>query len=217
MESFSLGQRAAYRRVLAVLKAQSLPFVVAGALGLSVYVGTLFEGDLELFVRPNDAPAVLAALSAAGFRLAVDDERGDATVEYAGFVVRLAWRIPPPLGGDVDDAWFSHSVRRHVLGLRVRIAPPEELLWMRIAAPQGPASLPDPLVDALLIERGRSLRWDRLLDRLAGIEALTLAHVFLFRHRHPEAARSCVPPDVQETLQRRVNSGAGESVENSIH
>jgi hypothetical protein len=216
VEPFSLGQRAAYRRVLAVLKAQSVPFVVAGALGLSMYVGQALDGELEVLVHPINAQAMLAALSAAGFRVHSDEDRGDATIEYAGSLTRLAWRMPPPLGGDVDEAWFSFAVRRHVLGLRVRVAPPEELLWARIATPKERAGLPDPLVDALLLEQGAALRWDRLLGRLAGLEALTLAHIYLFRHRHPEA-RARVPREVLDTLEQRVNSAAGESVESSIH
>lgn len=215
-EPISLGQRAAYRRLLAVLKANKLPFVVAGAMGFALHLPHFVDGDLEVYLDPETAPAALAAMSASGFRMKTDEDRGEAHVEYAGYVIRLCWRLPAPLGGTIDEAWFQHAERKHFLGLRVRVAPIEELLWVRVAVP-GPASLGDPLIPELLHECGERLDWGRLLSRLAGLEALFLAHVFQFHHTDPDSARRTFPQEILDTLLRRLNAGAGESVEASMH
>jgi hypothetical protein len=216
LEPLSQGRRAAYRRVLAVLKANGFPFVVAGAVGLAAHLGRFLDGDLEVYLGPDVAPAAIAAMSTAGFRMTVDEAKGQVLVDYAGYLIKVAWRLPHPLGGVVDDAWLQHAVKAHVLGLRIKVAPLEELLWIRVAVP-GVASVSDPLVPELLRERGRTLDWSRLLVRLAGLEALFLAHVFLFHHLHPEAAKSTVPHHLIETLIGRLNGAASESVEQPIH
>jgi hypothetical protein len=66
-------------------------------------------------------------------------------------------------------------------------------------------------------EKGRHVDWSRLLVRLAGLESLFLAHLFLFHHLHPEVARHTVPHRLIETLIGRLNGSAGESVEQPIH
>src|SRR5262245_61417495 len=65
LESLSLGRRAAYRRVLAALKAQPSPYVVVGAFGLSLQLGELVDGDLELYMREDDVEVALKGLAAA--------------------------------------------------------------------------------------------------------------------------------------------------------
>ncbi|MFH0903352.1 MAG: hypothetical protein V2A73_22210, partial [Pseudomonadota bacterium] len=57
-----LARRAAYRRVLAVVRSQSRRFVVSGSLAVSVHLGFPVEGVLELLLKPADAAAALAAL-----------------------------------------------------------------------------------------------------------------------------------------------------------
>lgn len=214
--TFDLGRKAAYRRVLGLLKSKDQPFVVGGSLGLSVHAGQLFDGPLEILVPAPAADGALAALEGAGFRITREDVHFRATVSYGEHHVFLSWALPPPLGGVLDDVWFTHAVRSRFLDLRIRVAPVEELLWLRVAVAGG-ASLGDPAVGLVLLKHGPSLDWPRLLSRLGGLEALLLAHVFLLWHRHGESGRAAIPGAVVETLLARVNATAAASVEQPIH
>lgn len=209
---YDLGRRAAYRRVLGLLKAREQPFVVAGALALSCHLGHRIDGDLDLIVPEPFAATALAACEGAGFRVQPDHAARRAAISYAGEVVRLAWGLPSPLGGGLDGVWFERAVRARVFELRVRVAPLEELLWLRIAT-DGGASLGDAVVEEALVRHGAGLDWERLLARLAGLEPLLLAHVFLLQHRHGDAVFRAVPRPVVARLLARVNAGAAPSVE----
>jgi hypothetical protein len=202
-EPLALGRRATYRRILAVLKAQGSPFVVTGAVGLSLQVGRLIDGELEVYMRSRDVPDALTVIKATGLKVEADDQKGRARIFHGDHRVTVRWALPSPLFGSIDDAWFRHARRTHFLGVRVKAAPIEELLWLKIAAP-GPASVGDVLIPQLLLERGEDLDWNRLLVRLRGLEALVLAHIFLFWHQYPESARVIVPEWVVEKLRQGV-------------
>jgi hypothetical protein len=211
-EVLPLAQRAAYRRVLAVLKAQRLPFLVVGQIGLSLHLGRLVdEGKLEIAVRPVDREAVLGAMESAGFRVENADHGHEAEVSYGDYVVKIAWGLPAPLTGRLDDAWFTHAERAHFVDLRVWIAPIEELLWMRLAT-LAADRLPDPVVEDLLLGHGRALDWRRLQERTIGLEGLLLAEIFLLYHRQPSAARQALPAWVLGCLLDRLNAAASTSV-----
>jgi hypothetical protein len=209
-EPLSLGRRATFRRVLAVLKSQPAPFVIAGAVGLSLRLGRVIDGDLEVYMRAGEVGSALDAVHAAGLRVEQDESHARARIVYGENRVVLRWGLPLPLSGEIDDSWFHHAQRTHFLGLRVKIAPVEEMLWLKIAIPSG-ASVGDPIIPQLLLTCGEELDWSGLLSRLAGLEALLLAHIFLFWHQYPETARACIPEGVIDELRGRIGRSADES------
>jgi hypothetical protein len=193
-----------YRRVLALLSAEERPFVIAGALGLSLQLGQLIDGELEIYFNADDVPAVLSAVEAAGLKVEVNDAHSKARVTYGDHRAVIRWALPTPLFGGIDQAWFDHARRTRFLGLRVKVAPLEELLWLRIAVPSA-ASVGDPLIGQLLLGRGDRLDWGHLLMRMIGLEALLLSHLFLFWHQYPESARTIVPVWVITVLRGRLD------------
>jgi hypothetical protein len=203
-EPLSLGRRAAYRRVLALVATQPHPFVIVGALGLSLQLGRLIDGELELCMRAEDVPAALEGVAAAGLRVESDEGHQRARLAYGNHRVVLRWALPTPLFGGYDHAWFIHARRTRFLGLRVKVAPIEELLWLRMTVPSA-ASLSDPLIGQILLARGHELDWSRLLARMGGQEALFLAHLFLFWHQYPESARHIVPVSLVDALRDRTD------------
>lgn len=203
-EPLSLGRRAAYRRVLAIMGAQPNPFVISGALGLSLHLGRLIDGDLEICMRAEDMPTALDSFIAAGLRIERDEGNRKARITYGNHRVLFRWALPRPLVGIYDEAWFERSRRMRFLGIRVRVAPAEEILWLRMVLPSG-ASLADPLVAQMLLARGPDLDWLRLMARMVGQEALLLAHIFLFWHQYPESARHVVPDWLVNRLRDRMD------------
>jgi hypothetical protein len=206
-----------YRRVLALLGALDRRYVIGGALGLSLQLGRLIDGELEVYFEEDGIEEVLAAIEKAGLK--VDVKQGRARVTYGDHRAIVRWTLPPPLFGGVDEAWFEKARRTRFLGLRVRVAPVEELLWLRIAVPSA-ASVGDPLIPQLLLGRGEHLDWPRLLVRTVGLEALLLAHLFLFWHQYPESARTVVPTWVVSVLRNRLeqaeHSQPGEADERVV-
>ncbi len=188
---------------------QPNPFVISGALGLSLQLGRLVDGELEICMRAAYVPAVLDAVSATGLKIDRDEAKGRARLIYGAHRVVLRWALPTPLFSAYDDAWFTHARRTRFLGLRVKVAPLEELLWLRMALPSG-ASVGDPLIGQILLDRGTTLDWPRLLARMAGQEALLLAHIFLFWHQYPESAREVVPGWVIDALRDRIDVGPAD-------
>lgn len=209
-----------YRRVLALLAAEQRPFVVAGAFGLSLQIGRLVDGELELYFRAEDGPPVLGAIEAAGLKIDLDETHARARITYGDHRCIIRWALPAPLEGAVDQAWFDHSRRVRFLGLRLRAAPVEEMLWLRIALP-GTASVGDLLIGQLLLARGAKLDWGRVLMRMSGQEALLLSHIFLFWHQYPESGRE-IPLWVITALRGRLDQADRSSdswapAEQSLH
>jgi len=202
-DTLSLGRRAMYRRVLALIGAQDRRFAIGGALGLSLQLGRLIDGELEVYFEETGIGEVLAAVEKAGLKVDVKESQGKARVTYGDHRCTLRWMLPQPLFGGIDDAWFERARRTRFLGLRVRVAPVEELLWLRIAVPSG-ASVGDPLIAQLLLGRGENLDWPQLLMRTVGLEALLLSHLFLFWHQYPESARTIVPAWVVTVLRAKL-------------
>jgi hypothetical protein len=203
-EPLSLGRRATYRRVLALIGLQPNPFAISGAIGLSLQLGRLIDGELELCMRAGDVPQALDVVAAAGLKIDRDDAHGKARLNYGNHRVVVRWRLPLPVFGGYDETWFSRARRTRFLGVRVRVAPVEELLWLKMVVPSA-ASVGDPLIGQVLLDQGSSLDWPRLLARMAGQEALLLAHIFLFWHQYPESARNVVPAWVVDALRERTD------------
>lgn len=207
LDTLSLGRRAMYRRILALLATHPQPFLIGGALGLSLQLGRLIDGELEVYFSADDVPDALRAVEATGVKVDVDAPHGKARVQYGDHRITVRWRLPTPLFGGIDAAWFSHARRTRFLGLRVKVAPVEELLWLRVAVPSA-ASVGDPLIPQLLLGRGEHLDWGRLLVRMAGLEPLLLSHIFLFWHQYPESAREVVPSWVIQAALDRLDQAA---------
>src|SRR5262249_5339179 len=160
-------RRAAYRRILALLGSQPRPWVIGGAMGLSLQLGRLVDGQLEIFMLADDSAEPLNVIAAAGIKVERDDAHNFARGTYGDHRAILRWALPTPLLGEVDRDWLSKGRSTRFLGIRVLVAPIEELLWLRMAGPSA-ASVSDPLIGQLLLHRGSTLDWNRLTARMAG-------------------------------------------------
>src|SRR5687768_3344331 len=115
LDTLSLGRRAMYRRILALLAAHPQPFVIGGALGLSLQLGRLIDGELEIFFHADDVPEALHAVEATGVKVDIDDAHGKARILYGDHRILVRWRLPQPLFGGIDEAWLGHARRTRFL------------------------------------------------------------------------------------------------------
>lgn len=190
-----------YRRTLHVLSDARVPFLVGGSHALLQYTGIVRETkDFDLFVRKDDSQRALEALSLAGYFTQVTFPHWLAKAKQGADHVDLVWSSGNGVAR-VDDMWFAHAVEAEVLGMPVKIAPVEELIWQK----------------SLVMERERydgadimhllrtcvdNLDWDRLVQRYDANWHVLLVNMVLFTFVYP-SERHRLPGRIVEELLKR--------------
>jgi hypothetical protein len=120
-----------YRRTLHVLSDARVPFLVGGSHAILHYTGIIRETkDFDLFVRRADVEKALESLAVAGYWTQITFPHWLAKAKQGSDHVDLVFSSGNGLCR-VDDGWFDHAVEAEVLGMPVKIAPVEELLWQK--------------------------------------------------------------------------------------
>ena len=195
-----------YRRTLHVLSDARVPFLVGGSHALLNYTGIVRETkDFDLFVRQSDIDPALDALRQAGYHTEVTfphwlakAKQGDDTVDLVFSSGNGVCRV--------DDEWFAYAIEADVLGMPVKIAPVEELLWQKAYVMER-ERYDGADVAHILRSCAEQLDWDRVLRRFDSHWELLLSHLVLFgfiypseRHRIPARVLSDLLGRVQRTL-----------------
>jgi hypothetical protein len=156
--------------------------------------------DLHLFMRRDDWPGAEAALNRAGIDTQVAFSHWLARARDGDRTVDIVYN-----GGNgltpVDARWFDHVLFDEVVGMKVRLCPPEELIWSK-------AFVMDRErfdgADVLHLVRARhGLDWDRLLELFERYPRVLLAHLVLFGFVYPGGSDT-VPPWVLAHLWSRI-------------
>ncbi|MCC7009955.1 MAG: hypothetical protein IT184_14205 [Acidobacteria bacterium] len=176
-----------YRAVLRTLKAEGLPFLVGGTYAMAHHTQIhRATKDLDLMVMREDWPAVARALRRAGIytRLPFPHWLGKA-ISGSGLVDIIFSSgnglVP------VEHGWLERAVDARVLGFRVLVCPPEELLWSKAFIMER-ERFDGADVLHLVLRAGRSFDWPHLVRRFAGHERVLLAHLLLFGYVYPGEA-----------------------------
>src|SRR5579884_1016581 len=123
--------RAIYEQVLCILTESPIPFLVGGAYALHRYTGIeRHTKDMDIFVRPGDAPRVLDLFAARGYRVELTFSHWLGKIFQDGELVDIIFSSGNGTA-TVDDEWFMHSVADKVLGLPVQLCPAEEMIWSK--------------------------------------------------------------------------------------
>lgn len=201
-EVFDEATRMFYCHTLTALLEAGVPFLVGGAYALQRYTGVeRHTKDLDVFVREADCQEALDVLAAAGYRTDLTFPHwlgkaycGDDCVDI---IFGSGNGIAP-----VDDAWFHHAVDEEVLGLPIKIAPPEEVLWSKAFIMER-ERYDGADVAHLLRSYGRDLDWPRLIGRFDENWPVLLSHLVLFGFIYP-SHRDAVPAWVLDELIGRL-------------
>jgi len=201
-----------YRRTLHVLSDARVPFLVGGSHALLNYTGIVRETkDFDLFLRREDLDTALNALREAGYHTEVTFPHWLAKAKQGNDVVDLVFSSGNGVCR-VDDAWFEFATEADVLGMPVKIAPVEELLWQKAFVMER-ERYDGADIAHILRSRAESLDWDRILRRFEDHWQLLLSYVVLFgfiypseRHRIPD----CVLTQLSNRLQQDIAAPASE-------
>jgi hypothetical protein len=190
-----------YRQVLETLHGEQVAFLVGGACALEHYAGVVREvKDIDIFVRPSDVEAALAALSAAGFATELTSAvwlgKARRRKEYADIIFCSGNGI-----AEVDDAWFRYAEPGEAFGVPVLFCPVEETIWSKAYVMERDR-YDGGDVAHLIRSRGSSMDWVRLLGRFGTHWPVLLSHVVLFDFSYP-TERAAVPSWVMEELLER--------------
>lgn len=190
-----------YRRTLHVLSDARVPFLCGGSHAFLHYTGIVRDTkDLDLFVREADLTDALQALADAGYRTdrtfahwLAKAFKGDDFVDLVHSSGNGVARV--------DDEWFEHSVEAEVLGMPVRLAPVEELIWQKSFV-MDRERFDGADILHLILRCGRTIDWNRLLARYDDNWRLLAVYLTLFGFAYP-GVRGPIPEDVLRGLLTR--------------
>ncbi len=195
--------RRVYLEALAALRQGGVEFLIGGAHALAPYTGIVRDTkDLDVFLRKEDCESALAVLGEAGFatELTFPHWLGKA---YAGDrFIDLIFGAGNGVAM-VDDLWFTHAAPGRVLGVPVRLCPPEEMIWSKAFIMER-ERYDGADVAHLMLACGGELDWRRLLWRFGGRWRVLLSHLVLFGFIYP-GERAVIPDAVMAHLLHRLD------------
>jgi hypothetical protein len=173
-----------YRKAIEVLHGSKVPFLVGGAYALNHYTGIKRDTkDFDIFVFPRDIKHVLEVLSAAGYQTELTFPHWLGKAYCGEHHIDVIFNSGNGVSV-VDDAWFEHAVDSEILGIPVRISPPEEMIWSKAFVMERERYDGADIMH-LLLACGKNLDWPRLLSRFERHWRLLLSHLVLFGFIYP--------------------------------
>jgi hypothetical protein len=189
-----------FTAVLLKLSRSDIQFLVGGEYGLSRYVGIQHRTkDLDIFVAPEDVQRTLTFCGSLGWHV---DLRFPHWLGKASLGTALVDVIFSSGNGvaTVDREWFVHARPCDVLGVPVKLVPPEEMIWSKGFVQERERF--DGADVLHLIRTVDSLDWTRLLRRFGSQWRVLFAHLVLFGFVYPDQ-RERIPSWVADELTGR--------------
>jgi hypothetical protein len=191
-----------YTDALTLLESSGIPFLVGGTFAFARYTMLHRETkDLDIFVRPSDLARTLELFEGAGYQTELTFPHWLAKIKRDGSTIDVIFSSGNGVAR-VDDGWFAHAAESVVLGKRLRLCPPEELIWSKAFVLER-ERYDGADVAHLLREAGRDLDWQRLLARFGARWPVLLSHLTLFHFIYPDA-RDIIPAGLVAELAGRL-------------
>lgn len=197
-----------YCTVLDALSEASIEFLIGGAFAMRTYTGIgRNTKDLDLMLRPCDVERTLELQRSLGFHADYAFSHWLAKVHCGEYLIDIIYRAGNGLC-EVDDAWFSNARETEIFGRKLRITPPEEMIWQKAYIMERERF---DGADVLHILRNcaREMDWDRLLSRFAQDWRVLLSHLMLFGFVYP-GDRYLIPDEVLRPMVERALSEKSE-------
>jgi hypothetical protein len=189
-----------YLHAVTVLSQAKIPFLLGGAYAFAHYTGIpRHTKDLDLFLRPPDAPRALEVLARAGYRTEMTFSHWLGKAFSSDDFVDVIFSSGNGLC-TVDDGWFQHATPLE-RGGEVLLCPAEELIWQKTFIMER-ERFDGADVNHLLRARGPTLDWDRLLRRFGENWPILFGHLVFFSFVYP-SERERIPAAVVASLLER--------------
>ena len=194
--------------IIRTLQASGIRFMLGGTFAFSHYSKILrATADMDIFVDAASVHPILGLFEELGYHTALPFPHWLAKIGGASESIDIIFSSGNGIA-TVDDEWFEHATAAHVLGRRVRLVPPEELIWSKAFVQERERFDGADLLH-LIRETGPALDWPRLLRRFEETWRVLLSHLILFGFVFP-GHRSHVPAWVLDNLLDRLQQDRDE-------
>jgi len=195
-----------HRRSVAALQAANVPFLIGGAYVVEAFAGVSRRTkDFDLYIRPRHVCAAMDALARAGYKAEMTFPHWLAKAGRGRDCVDLIFRAGNGLC-EVDDSWFERAHDDELLGLRVKLCAPEEMIWMKAYIMERERF--DGADIAHILRRcAVELDWPHLVRRFGLDWRVLLSHLILFGYIYP-SERHRIPVAVMDDLITRLRNEA---------
>lgn len=191
-----------YRDVLQTLNAAGVPYLVGGAYAFACYTGIeRHTKDLDLFIHRRDYERIGQALQGGGYEAEMVYSHWLAKVRRGDTFIDLIFSSGNAIAV-VDDVWFERAADAHVLGVPVKICPPEEMIWSKGFIMER-ERYDGADVAHLIHHRADQMDWRRLMQRFDEHWRVLFSHLVLFGFVYP-AERDRVPAWLMNELSDRL-------------
>lgn len=191
-----------YQNVLRELNQAAVPYLVGGAFALNHYAGIERPTkDLDLFIHLNDYDDIRDALEEANLQVELTYPHWLAKVHHEEDFVDLIFNSGNGIA-EVDDLWFEYAIPVELFGISTRLCPVEETIWSKAFIMER-ERFDGADIAHLILARGKTIDWERLLKRFDEHWRPLLSHLTLFGFIYP-AQRNIVPGWVMSTLVEKL-------------
>jgi hypothetical protein len=193
-----------YREALQLLKQSGSRFMLGGAFALFHHTGIYRDTkDLDVFCKPNEYPRILKYFADQGYETQLTDVRWLAKIFKGEYFIDIIFDTVNNIC-TVDDSWYEHASPGTFVGEEVQFLSPEELIWCKIYV-QNRERYDGADINHMLLKKGASLDWHRLLSRLDAHWHLLLIQILLFQFVYPADYHEIIPRWVFEELMTRAH------------
>lgn len=191
-----------YVEVFKLLQKEKIPFMIGGTYAFREYTGMRRDTkDIDVFCKGGDYQRILQIAKKGGFRTEITDARWLAKISKGRDFIDLIFASASGLV-PVDVTWFDNAPTVPLLGLQLKLIPPEELLWSKCyVADRDRYDGPD--IQHIILRIGKELDWKRILMRMEAHWELLLSHLITFRFIYP-SERELIPKWLMIELLGRV-------------
>lgn len=190
-----------YRTIMKRLKKTGIPFLIGGSYAYRNYTGIIRNSkDLDIFAHPRDLGRILDVFSGEGYETEITSPHWLAKIFSGKDFVDIIFGSGKAIH-DIDDEWFTNSVEDEVLGVQVRLCPPEETIWSKSYIMERDR-FDGADIAHLILARAQNFDWNRLLRRFGAHWQLLLSYLILFCFIYP-SERKRIPDWVMSDLLGR--------------
>lgn len=187
-----------YQSVLTLLTKHKFHFMVGGAFALYEYTGVHRKTkDLDIFCLKTEFPDMLKILSDAGYKTELTEAHWIAKAYDKKDFVDFIFADPYEFYS-VDESWLNHAPSATILGHKVKLIPPEEMLISKMYR-QRRTKYEGPDITHTILRKGRKLDWRRIATVMNPHWELLLAHILNFWFVYP-SEKDCIPKRLIENL-----------------
>lgn len=203
-EEQKLQARAFYEEALEGLQESGVNFMMGGGFALFQYTGIERDmKDLDVFCKPSEYPKIMKYFASKGFQTELTDVRWLAKVFDGPHYIDIIFDTVNNIC-TVDDSWYEHATEANFGDVKVKVIPPEELVWCKIYV-QNRERYDGSDVNHIFLKWGKKLDWKRLLFRMDPHWHLLLAQILQFQFVYPSEFHEIIPRWLFEELMARAH------------